>query len=81
MKILEPAFDIHSANLVIKYHVFQQVDAAGNKDPVPAAYTWSVYGEEMYNQYMQLAGFSRVDATPLTYEPKGVEYIQLCDDE
>lgn len=50
-------------------------DIVGNVDPTPASYTWSVYGPEMYSAYMKVAGFKSVLDTPLSYEPRPLDYV------
>merc|ERR1711998_362304 len=51
------------------------VDAAGNMDPTPAAYTWSVYGEMMHTAYTKVAGFAGVESTPLDFVPEDADFV------
>jgi len=49
------------------------VDVAGNVDATPAAYTWSVYADDMYASYAGMAYFT-VDGYPTDYVAKDVTY-------
>eukprot|EP00854_Cymbomonas_tetramitiformis_P020104 gene20104-24066_t len=56
------------------------IDAAGNADPTPAAYTWTVYGDEMYGGYCDTCSFAaKGSITPLTFVPKETTYVHGFD--
>jgi len=50
-------------------------DAASNSDPTPAAYTWTVYEEEMYAEYCAACSFRYVESTPLDYKPMDSNHV------
>ena len=64
-------YDLSSGIYALRVYA---VDGVGNQDPTPSVYTWSVYGEEVYTEYMQVVGFKTVDRTPITYKAKSLEY-------
>lgn len=57
------------------------VDAAGNADPTPAAYTWTVFEEEMYGTFCpSCLTESEKSTTPMSYEPEDVEFVHGIDE-
>jgi len=57
------------------------VDAAGNADPTPAAYTWTVYEDEMYGAYCPNCNVAAGDSiTPMQYVPEDVEFVHKIDE-
>jgi len=55
-------------------HVYA-TDAAGNADPSPAAYTWTIYEAEMYSQYCTTCSFQFKGPLPGQYQPRGDDFL------
>jgi len=51
------------------------IDAAGNADPTPAGYTWTIYEEEKYGGYCTTCSFTYKGATPKEFEPIPSDFL------
>jgi len=51
---------VHLGELAAGVHTIRvyAMDAAGNADPTPAAYTWTIYDKPMYGDYCETCAFS-----------------------
>jgi len=68
---------VHLGDLPEGVHTIQvyAVDAAGNADPTPAGYTWTIYGNTMYGKYCDTCAFTYKGATPKTFKPISSKFL------
>jgi len=64
-------------NLEEGVHTMQvyAIDAAGNADPTPAGYTWTIYGDAKYSGYCDTCSFNYKGATPKQFKPMSSDVL------